>query len=73
MTMKSFAPPFFNHFSLSINKKKACSNENYDKETKHFTLKLSIYYILEQEILTGANADIAKTKRDKCIVFVAER
>ena len=47
MTMKSFAPPFFNHFSLSINKKKTCSNENYDKETKHFTLKLSIYYILE--------------------------
>ena len=30
-----------------------------------FMLKLPIYYKLEWEILTGANADIAKTKREK--------
>ena len=28
-------------------------------------LQLPIYYILEKEILTGASADIAKTKREK--------
>ena len=28
-------------------------------------LQLPIYYILEKEILTGANANIAKTKRQK--------
>ena len=36
-------------------------------------LYLPIHYILEEEILTGANADIARTKREKEIVFVAER
>ena len=36
-------------------------------------LQLPIYYILEQEISTGANADIAKPKRKKKIVFVVER
>ena len=36
-----------------------------EKELNIFTLQLLIYYILEQEILTGANADIAKTKREK--------
>ena len=34
-TIKSFAPLFFNHFSLSLNKKKACGNETHEKETKH--------------------------------------
>ena len=36
--MKSFAPPFFNHFSLSLNRKKTCGNESYEKETKHIHL-----------------------------------
>ena len=35
-------------------------------------LQLPIYNILEQEISTGSNADIAKAKRDKQIVFVVE-
>ena len=34
VTIKSFAPPFFNHFSLSLNRKKACGNESHEKETK---------------------------------------
>ena len=32
--MKTFAPPFFNHFSLSL-KRKTCGNESHEKETKH--------------------------------------
>ena len=35
MTMKTFAPPFFNHFGLSLNKKKTCGKENQEKECKH--------------------------------------
>ena len=38
-----------------------------------YMLQLRIYYILEQKISTGANANIAKTKREKQIVFVVER
>ena len=34
VTVKAFAPPFFNHFSLSLNKKKH-GNESHEKETKH--------------------------------------
>ena len=33
--MKTFIPPFFNHFSLSLNIKKACGNDSHEKETKH--------------------------------------
>ena len=33
--MKTFAPPFFNHSSLSLNRKKACGNKSHEKETKH--------------------------------------
>ena len=32
--MKSFAPPFFLHFSLSLNRKKPC-NESHEKATTH--------------------------------------
>ena len=35
VTMKSFAPPLVNHFSLSLNRKRVCGNENHEKETKH--------------------------------------
>ena len=35
------------------------------KKLNIFMLQLPIYYILEQEISTGANADIVKTKRGK--------
>ena len=35
------------------------------KELNTFTLQLSIYYILEEQILIGAGADIARTKREK--------
>ena len=34
VTMKSFTLPFFNHFSLSLNRK-TCGNESHEKETKH--------------------------------------
>ena len=35
--MKTFVPPFFNHFNLSLNqkkKKKTCGNESHENETK---------------------------------------
>ena len=35
--------------------------------------QLPIYYILEQEILAGANLDVAKIKREKQIAFDEER
>ena len=35
VTIKTFAPPFFNHFSLNLNRKKTCDNESHEKETKH--------------------------------------
>ena len=35
MAMKTFAPPFFNHFSLCLNRKKTCGNESHEKEIKH--------------------------------------
>ena len=40
MTIRSFAPPFFNQFSLTLNRK---------------TLKLPIYHTLVQKISIGAN------------------
>ena len=38
-----------------------------------FMLQLPIYYILEQKISAGANADITNTKREKQVLFVAGR
>ena len=35
VVIKYFAPQFFNHFSLSLNRKKTCCNESHEKETKH--------------------------------------
>ena len=70
VTMKTFAPPFFIHFSLSLNRKKACGNESHEKETNLFMLQLQICYILEQEILISTNADLAK---NEVIAFVVER
>ena len=32
--MKSYVPPFFNHFSLSLNRK-SYGNESHEKETTH--------------------------------------
>ena len=33
VTMKSFAPPFFNYFNLRLNRKKKCGNESHEKES----------------------------------------
>ena len=33
--MKTFTLPFFNHFSLSLNRIKTSGNESHEKETKH--------------------------------------
>ena len=46
VAMKTFAPPFFSHFSLILNRKKTCSNKSHEKETKHM-LQQQNYYILE--------------------------
>ena len=35
------------------------------KKLNIFMLQLPIYYILEKEISTGANADVAKTKQEE--------
>ena len=35
VTMKTFALTFFNHFSLSLNRKKTCGNKSHEKETKN--------------------------------------
>ena len=33
--METFSSPFFNHFNLSLVRKKTYGNENHEKETKH--------------------------------------
>ena len=35
VTMKTFAPPFINHFSFRLNRKKTCGNESHEKKTEH--------------------------------------
>ena len=47
VTMKSFAPPFSNHFSLTLNRKKTCGNESHEKEAKHIYISGAHFYILE--------------------------
>ena len=65
VTMKSFAPPFFDHFCLSLNRKKRVVMRTMRKKLNIFTPQLPIDYILEHEILSGTNRDITKTKREK--------
>ena len=38
VTMKTSVPPFFNHLGLSLNRKKACGNESYEKETEYIRI-----------------------------------
>ena len=47
VTMKSFAPPFVNQFSLSLNRKKHVIMRGMRKKLDIFTLQLLIYYMLE--------------------------
>ena len=42
-----FSPPFFNHFSLSLNIKKCVVMRGMRKKLNLFTLQLLIYYVLE--------------------------
>ena len=58
-TEGSSVPPFFNHFSLSQNRKK---RESHEKETKriHASAADLLHTVLEKKILIGANADEAK-------------
>ena len=46
VTMKTFAPPFFNDFNLSLNRKKCDVKRAMRKKLKIFTFQMSIYYIL---------------------------
>ena len=48
--MNTFAPPFFNPFNLSLNRKGRVIMRAMIKKLNIFTLQLPIYYILEQEI-----------------------
>ena len=65
MKMKTFAPPFFIHFSLSLNNKKQVVMRATIKKLNIFTLQLPIDLLLEQEISNGANADIAKNEANE--------
>ena len=47
MTVKSFAPPFFNHFSLSMNKKTGVVMRTMTKKLKTFS-HLSCQFITYQ-------------------------
>ena len=47
VTVKNIAQPFFNHFSLSLSRKKRVLMRAMKRELNVFTLQLSIYYILE--------------------------
>ena len=47
VTVKNFAQPFVNHFSLSLSRKKRVLMRAMKRELNVFTLQLSIYYILE--------------------------
>ena len=47
VTIKFFAPLFFNYFSLSLNRKQRVVIRAMRKKLKLFTLQLLIYYILE--------------------------
>ena len=62
VTMKTFASPFSNHFSLSLNRKKCEGMRTMRKKLNIFMLQLSIYYILEKKI--GTNTDIPKEARE---------
>ena len=57
--MRSFAPPL------------STIERNYKRI--HSLSAYLLHTVLEQEISIGANADIAKTKREKQIVFAIER
>ena len=47
VTMKTFATPFFNHFSLSLSRKKYVVMRTMRKKLSIFMLQLPIYYMLE--------------------------
>ena len=42
--MKTFAPPFFSHFSLSLSREKRVVMRAMGKNLNIFTLQLPIYY-----------------------------
>ena len=58
VTMKTFVPPFFDHFSLSLSRKKG-GNENHEKETKYFHTSAA-------SLLPGADAEILEREDALC-------
>ena len=51
VTMKTFVPPFFDHFSLNLSKKKkkkkkTCCNESLTKKTKHIYISATNLLII---------------------------
>ena len=47
VTIKSFAPTFFNYFSLNLNRKKCLVMRAIGNKLNIFSLQLPIYHILE--------------------------
>ena len=79
--MRTFAPRFFD---LSLNRKKMCGNDSYEKETKHVYTSSSrfITYMLYQESIHIATRTFAlpffnhfslSLNRKKCVVMGAMR
>ena len=63
--MKTFALPFLNHFSLSLNWKKMCVNESNKKEAKHiYASSVNLLHIRIGNI-NWSNEDIARAKQKK--------
>ena len=60
-----FCSTIFQPFQFGAEQKESVVMRAKRKKLNTFTLQLLIYYVLEQEISTGANANIAKTEREK--------
>ena len=73
--MRTFAPPFFDRFCLSLNRKKLAVMRDMTKKLDILTLQLPIYYILYQNRKSrlAQMPTLQKAKQEKQIVFVAEK
>ena len=67
VTMKTFAPTFFNSFSLNLTSIKE-RLKNHKKKTKHIHDSAANLLHIIKGVSIGANADIAKM-----ILFIVER
>ena len=62
---------YFNEES-DYSEENKCDNEVHHRKNIHASAADLLHTLLEQEIATGANEDIAKSKRKKQIVFIVD-